>query len=88
MQSLGEVPGLSIMTQAIKAFDNSSQSGSLFPPATDGITLLAPSDAAFISLFNSSGLTAAELGDKVMLQMDCLPRCCELKQCLCSQSRA
>lgn len=76
MESLGDVPGLSIMTQAIKAFDNSSQSGSLFPPATDGITLLAPSDAAFITLFNSSGLTAADLGNKVKLRLKCY-ECCE-----------
>ena len=62
---MNAVPGLSIMTQAIAAIQNNTASGSVFPAATDGVTLLAPSDAAFISLFNSVNVSGPELGDKV-----------------------
>ena len=57
---------MSIVSAALKAL-RSTADRAIFPTAADGITLLVPTDAAFTTAFASSGLTSAEIGDKVIL---------------------
>lgn len=67
-KALGVIPTLSIASSAIEALSSSADSA-IFPAAADGVTLLAPTDAAFTAALSSSGLTAAEIGDKVPPQL-------------------
>lgn len=64
-KALGAFPTLSIVSSAIKALGSSADSD-IFPTASDGVTLLAPSDAAFTAALATSGLTSAEIGDKAI----------------------
>lgn len=64
-KTLGGVPSLSIVSSALKALASSADS-TIFPTAADGITLLAPTDAAFTAALAKSGLSAAEIGDKAV----------------------